>query len=202
MMPRLHSYVLGPWLGNLLMESLCSGIWPQGLVHEHRCVKITHSCEFAKNRPFLMLWNESSRCQSAFCCFSKTAYDRTYSRACSTTGKSYWFQMWSDGSTGFRFLLTRPWLISSNITGPEYRSKLSKVRSNLDRNLLIKSQRTLWAEFYFLGISFGPWFRQDLLAFSKLEIQESRLHISCTQTHIPAPSGCTFFNSAFSWPSL
>lgn len=91
--------------------------------------------------------------------------------------------MRSDWSTGSWFLFTQPWLISSNITGSKYRSKFSKVQSNLDRNLLIRSQRTLWAEFYFLGISFGLWFRQDLLAFSKLEIQESRLHISCTQMH-------------------
>lgn len=108
--------------------------------------------------------------------------------------------MRSDWSTGSWFLFTHPWLISSNITGSKYRSKFSKVQSNLDRNLLIRSQRTLWAEFYFLGISFGLWLRQDLLAFSKLEIQESRLHISCTQmrththtAHLLTLSGCTFF---------
>lgn len=111
--------------------------------------------------------------------------------------------MRSDWSTGSWFLFTQPWLISSNITGSKYRSKFSKVQSNLDRNLLIRSQRTLWAEFYFLGISFGLWFRQDLLAFSKLEIQESRLHISCTQMHTHTAhllmlSGCTFFFLNFS----
>lgn len=112
--------------------------------------------------------------------------------------------MRSDWSMGSWFLFTQPCLISSNITGSKYRSKFSKVQSNLDRNLLIRSQRTLWAEFYFLGISFGLWFRQDLLAFSKLEIQESRLHISCTQmhthtAHLLTLSGCTFLKISSSF---